>query len=483
MIDIIIGRKEAKYLLIALTCGIINMLFSNNLYIELFFVGVQVIFVVYYILKNQIDNAIGLFTIFLSMSFEYSYTVGDFYGLKSFRFVGITIAVWIVFLFLLHSIFHSERYIMRSYQVQSWKKNVLYLNGIALVMGILMAIFNDNGIVNNAHFFSAFALEVYTLISLITIPLLVISHYVDKEEVRDKLKCAIIACLVATILQQYLSLILGITGNVTGQAVPKVSSIQLYGPFLMLFFLFPEKKYSRGLTVIGLLGYIISFKYSQGSGQYLMLFSIPVWMIIIALKRKKNDRLILLLGAGMVLAPIALWILTNGTVAVQYKLEQALAFLNISSKDWRMLMPMSARVRVEEIIDIFREYFEKPWLILFGKGIMGTIKDHTGYLEASKWALGTSGFSQFEWDANLYYSVHETLNKLLLMNGVFGIVVLIKSLTNAIKGSKYSVYIVIGMMWFIWYWGYSTTISWFGMTCMFVGLSEMNNDEEVSYVR
>lgn len=483
MIDIIIGKKETKYLLIAMICGIINMLFSNNLYIEWGFVGIQIIFVVYFILKNQIDNAIGLFTIFLSMSFEYSYTVGDFYGLKSFRIAGITIAVWIVFLFWLHSLFHSERCTMRNYQVQSWKNNILYLNGIALVMGILMVLFNDNGIANNAHFFSAFALEVYTLISLITIPLLVISHYINREEVRDNLKCAIIACLVTTVLQQYLSLILGITGNVTGQAVPKVPSIQLYGPFLTLFFLFPEKKYSRSLTVIGLLGYIISFKYSQGSGQYIMLFSIPVWMIIIALKRKKYDRLTLLLGVGMIFAPIALWILTNGTVAVQYKLEQALAFLNISSTDWRKSMPMSARVRVEEIIDIFCEYFEKPWLVLFGKGIMGTIKDYTGYLEESKWALGTSGFSQFEWDAKLYYSVHETLNNLLLKNGVFGIVVLIKSLVNAIKGSKYSVYIVIGMMWFIWYLGYSTTISWFGMTCMFIGLSEMNNVEEDGYVQ
>ena len=483
MINIIIGKNEAKYLLVALATGLINMLFADNLYIELGFVGIQVVVVVYFTLKNQIDNAIGLFTIFLSMSFEYSYTVGDFYGLKSFRIAGITIAVWIIFVFFLHSLLHSEKHITHSHQVQSWKKNILYLNGIALVMGILMVLFNDNGITNNARFFSAFVLEVYTLISLITIPLLVISHYVDREDVREKLKCAIIACLVATILQQYLSLILGITGDVTGQAVPKVSSIQLYGPFLVLFFLFPEKKYSRSLTIIGLLGYIISFMYSQGSGQYLMLFSIPIWMIIIAFKRKKYDRLILLLGAGMILAPIALWILANGTVAVQYKLEQALAFLNISSTDWRMAMPMSARVRIEEIIDIFCEYFKKPWLILFGKGIMGTIKDHTGYLESSKWALGTSGFSQFEWDVNLFYSVHETVNKLLLVNGVFGMVVLIKFLITAIKGSKYSIYIVIGMMWFIWYWGYSTTISWFGMTCMLVGLSEMNNAVEVDYVQ
>lgn len=475
--------NQQKYLQVAILCGIQTLLFSRNMYLSILVIAVQISYLLYLLACRKLIEAVVVYTIFLCMSLEFEYITGDFYGLKSFRVLGITIAVWIIFILFGATIVHycnNRKRVNRDNEAKKILNSVLILNSISVIMGAILIVCNDNGIARNGGVLGAFAVEIYTVLSLVTIPTIILSYLSSYSEFREKMITAIHAILIVIVAQQYVSLIVGITGNVTGQEVPLVSSVQLYGPFLALYFVLKKQEYRKVLTIIGFLGWIISFKYSQGSGQYIMLFSIPIWIILIAVQKKEVNNLVKIIAMSMILLPVLFYVISNGNVAVQYKLEQALRFLNIWEKNWRMMLPMSSRVRVEELMDIFTEYSHKPYLLPFGKGIMGSIKDYTGFFADSQWALGTSAFSNFEWDAGAYYSVHETINKLLLSNGLLGLLFLGRMILSGVRNVKKTPIIAIGIMWLIWYWGYSTTISWFGLACLLVGFAEATCKEDNS---
>lgn len=481
-----LNHDQCKYLFAAILCGIQTLLFSRNKYISIIVTVIQISYLLYLLARKKLSEAVVMFTIFLCMSLEFKYTTGDFYGLKSFRFFGITIAVWIIILLFVATIVHycnHRKRFSRDNEEKKIFKSILILNFIAFIMGTIQIVFNDNGIARNGGVLGTFVLEIYTVLSLVTIPSVTLSYLSSYSEFREKMITTIHMILIVIVFQQYFSLLFGITGNVTGQEVPLVSSVQLYGPFLALYLVFKNQEYRKILTIIGFLGWIISFKYSQGSGQYIMLFSIPIWIVWIAVQRKEINTLGKLIVISMFLLPVIIYVISHGHVAVQYKLEQALRFLNIRTKNWRMMLPMSSRVRVEELIDIFTEYLRKPYLFLLGKGIMGSIKDDTGFFGASRWALGTSAFSNFEWNAEAFFSVHETVNKLLLSNGFLGLLFLGRTILSGMKSVKRMPIIAIGIMWLVWYWGYSTTISWFGLACLMVGFAEATCEEDNSIIK
>lgn len=481
-----LNHNQRKYLLVAILCGMQTLLFSRNIYLSTLVIAIQISYLLYLLACRKLSEAVVMFTIFLCMSLEFEYITGDFYGLKSFRVFGITIAVWIIFILFGATIVHyctNRKRFNRDNEAKKILKSILTLNLIAFIMGTILIVCNDNGIARNGGVLGAFAVEIYTVLSLVTIPSVILSYLSSYSEFRKKMISVIHMILIVIVFQQYFSLLFGITGNVTGQEVPLVSSVQLYGPFLALYLIFKNQEYRKVLTIIGFLGWIISFKYSQGSGQYIMLFSIPIWIILIAVQRKEVNTLVKLIAISMFLLPAVFYVILNGHVAVQYKLEQALSFLSIRTKNWRMMLPMSPRVRVEELMDIFIEYSRKPYLFPLGKGIMGSIKDDTGFFAVSQWALGTSAFSNFEWDAGAYFSVHETINKLLLSNGLLGLLFLGRTILTGVRNVKKTPIIAIGIMWLVWYWGYSTTISWFGLACLLVGFAEATCKEDNSTIK
>lgn len=478
-----IDYHKQKYLVTAFLCGLSVLLFGRNFYASIIITIFQILLIFLLILRNKLIDAIVMFTVFLSMSLEFEYTSGNFFGLKSFRILGISVAVWIIFV-LFAAVFMNYNYDRCKNKTNKESsrllKNIICLNAFAIMSGVLMILVNDNDITVNNGFWIAFVLQIYTVITLVTIPALIMGYVTSYEEGRDKLHEAIIAILVAVIFQQYFSLCLGITGSVTDQAVPLVSSVQLYGPFLVLFFLFKNHPLRVRLAVIGILGWIISFKFSQGSGQYIVLFSVPFWILVITLQRKKVNSFVKSLISVLLIAPVLIvfikYAIDEGNVAVRYKLEQAVSFLDISRHNWRETLPMSARFRVEEMSSIFVEYLNKPYWSVFGKGVMGTIRDYTGFFSSSKWAVGTSAYSEFEWNANRFFSVHESANKLALSNGILGLFFLFKTIIKGLRGVTKSPFIAIGIMWLIWYWCYSTTISWFGIACLMLGFSEISGD-------
>lgn len=85
-----------------------------------------------------------------------------------------------------------------------------------------------------------------------------------------------------------------------------------------------------------------------------------------------------------------------------------------------------------------------------------------------------SAFSREEFINNIFYSPHDTLNVVLLPNGFVGLLSMIYFIrTLFLKASK-SIWLVIGITWFIVFYEFSLTINVFGTTCLFLGFNDLS---------
>ena len=84
------------------------------------------------------------------------------------------------------------------------------------------------------------------------------------------------------------------------------------------------------------------------------------------------------------------------------------------------------------------------------------------------------GGAEVQWNHGTFYRPHETLNVIFLYHGLIGLCFYIYSLFFVFKNSKKSPWLLIGGIWFLLFYGYSITLSAFGMTALLLGLYEVD---------
>jgi hypothetical protein len=135
-------------------------------------------------------------------------------------------------------------------------------------------------------------------------------------------------------------------------------------------------------------------------------------------------------------------------------------------------MPLSPKIRVIEIINITTEFLTKPIMLIFGKGIMGTITDYSGLLGTN---FIDGSYSLHEWELGAYYNVHGTYSLLFLYNGVVGLGLYIFLVLKIFKRLLISPWFLIGGYWFIFSYGFSMTISSIGIVALFLAFTYKMN--------
>lgn len=465
----------AYYLIIAILYGIF-ILFCNNIYfVNVLVVGLQFLFFTYCFIKRRWEQYISLYIIFSSMSLEFEYMSGQFWGWKSIRFLEITVSVWFLLPLFLEAIVHMVRDKIQVNRTNKVAYSFAILNIIAVLMGIITILSGDNGIAFNNATFLNFVLTVYENITRILIPAITFAYFLQDRKVFSYAKLAVIAILFAITVQEILSLMTGIMGVMWSDKVLMVTPVQSFAPFLLLFAIFREYKIRVSSLVFGSIASVLALKYSFGSGQFIILFSVPMWFILAIIERKKDNEYRQLLVSCILLIPILVPLIANINYgeSIKYKLDQAISFLKIWKHNWIDFLPVSARFRVEELRAIVGEYVKKPFLFFAGKGYMGSFSDLNNYFYTCSEAGSTHAFSQFEWNNNAFYAVHESFNKLLLTNGLLGVICFFRTILEGVKNVGKSPFLAIGIMWFLWYWGFSTTYSYFGIMCLFLGIKDL----------
>ena len=150
--------------------------------------------------------------------------------------------------------------------------------------------------------------------------------------------------------------------------------------------------------------------------------------------------------------------------------------LTFWKENWLRDMMPSPQIRILEVMNTLLEYESKPWFLLLGKGINGSFSDH---MELMKFV--SDAYTNEEWANNLFIGVHGTFTKLLLVNGLLGVLLYLYTLFLLFKYWRQSIWLVIGVYWFSLFYGYSLSLTMIGFSSLMIGLYDIDLKRNDSY--
>lgn len=467
----------------------LNVLYCTNYTISMAVIVVELAILTYYFIKKDITKYLGYYLIFLCLSFEFDVLVGteQFYGFKNFRILGINLGIIALLPVLALAISRNIkiRKIKREYpRLYRFSSIIVFLSVTGFMFGLFQILINDNNIHNMDNMLSSFIGVSYIMIAIPLLMIVAFAYIISWEQEKlPLLEKYLMGILIGVVASMIVSLVTGNFGVYGGINTLLVSNVIRYIPFMLLFPFYRKYKSKvsvKILMVFGIVGAILSLLYNATGKMIILYCLVPLGVLGILWKRKK----ILLLTFGLMLIPLigilalhSIEVLSSNSVLFKSKLNQTTGLLKFWEANWIQNMPLSPRVRIIEFISIFYEYFTKPWFLIFGKGYMGTITDHTGMLTAARFISGS--YSMNQWTNGTFYGVHETLNILFLYNGLVGLLFYFYMIKVVFTNFTINPWILIGGFWFLMAYGFSVTMSAFGLTALLVGYIDLDKEKGV----
>jgi hypothetical protein len=339
----------------------------------------------------------------------------------------------------------------------------MFFSGI--LTGLLTFLFNDNGIGDYSWTTTAFfttSLRILSLMCFVSTGFyLVISSDIVKREIESTF---------AEILFSYgivgtLTVLLGWHGyygvNEAIMLMPLASSLC---PVLIILpsFYNVKKPYLYYIVSIGFTFESLFYSSLMGSKFYL----VPLLGILVAIVtsfRKGKIKIFLVTTIIILIIAISSADIMNLISASSFGNWKFTQFLNTFTfsagrgglDSWYRNIDASPRFRVDEFVNIFIEYMNKPWFALFGKGNAGTITHTWG---TTNWQNVNGAFSEAQISSGIYMNVHESANVLFLRHGLTGLYFFVFTVWNLLKRLFKSPWTLGGLIWFIFFWG--VYVSW-----------------------
>lgn len=470
-------NKQIIYILAAVIVGVYNIVFYQNYMMSLFLVISELIILTYYLFKNNITKYVGFYLIFLCLSLEFEVLVNttNFYGFKNFRIGGINLGVICLIPILVKMIFKriNITLLKKNYPlVYRFISLLVSMNIIAIFMGAWNILINDNNIWGLPEVIKLFIGEIYLYVTLPFLLIIAFLYLLLFETSKiDELKNFLIAIFIGVVASMAASLMSGNMGYYGDIDTLLVTNTVRYIPFMLLFPFYKNTKYKKLIFICAVIGMLLTLGYNATGKTVLLYIIIPMAIIFILMKTKQYRKLLLILMIMPLIILVGvnmISILQENSVLFNYKLIQATAILNIWDSNWLYSLPDSPRFRVTEFINIVYEYLNKPLYLLFGKGYLGSITDHI-----SAFSYMPGAFTDEQWANGSFYAVHETLNSIFLINGLFGIYVFLYIFMQTVKNFFASPWFLCGAFWFLMIYGFSVTMTAFGLICLLVGYLEI----------
>ena len=157
------------------------------------------------------------------------------------------------------------------------------------------------------------------------------------------------------------------------------------------------------------------------------------------------------------------------------KFQQFLSLFSGSISD----IDTSPYIRVISFIDIIKSFGYNPFRWLFGMGYGGYFTDVTGLLEYIK--LDESAFSIEDISSGYFHYAHDTFCSVPLLNGFYGLYLLIKIVIKYICRIKYNFLALAAIPWLFLTFYFNTQLALAGMMMLFgseyIKLSNIKKDE------
>lgn len=479
-------KQFIKYIIIAVVVSAENVLFLNNAVIGMLFIVIEVLYLMYLLFYRKIVDYIIYYVIFVSSCMEFSYFTGNemaMYNLKNINVGPINLAALLLLPIFVKIIINP----VRIGSVRTHHKNfytlgkfMLIMNIIAMAVGFITIAANDNGIQGLEGLWSKYIGMIYTMAFVPTCMYFAFLYILGyEEECIYKIPIGLQAAIIGPVVQVVVSLASGTMGYYGGVETAVVSTLGLYVPVILLAFLDKSIVFPLFMLITGIVGTILMLLYNSG-GKFIIIVVIILVVLVWNILKNKNKYiklfLIMLMVIMFAIFPSIIGWLAEHSIIFSSKFGQVKGLLVFWGNDWLSNMPESPRYRIEELIDIFIEFINKPWFILTGKGYLGSIKDYTGFFGAISIAERSGGFSVAEWNNGTFYALHEFCSNLIVFGGI-GIVFFIKLIKCTKKNIQQNMWLIAGILWFVTSYSYSFTVASFGVVALFYGLS--NNEKRM----
>lgn len=470
-------KSDAKQLILLsavfVLVSVVNSFCYSNRIIMYALISAEVVFLLLLLLQKKFSTYFCFYCGFLSLSLEFSEFVGsDFYGLKTIKIAGVNLGVLLVIPLLASLLLSKKQFEYSSPYLRSFFVMFVFIICIAFFVGLFNYITNDNGVrdlislksfIDSAYPF-LFVFGCYWCVYLMNGKGLL--H-------RQQLENGLYSIIVAVAITMLLSAALKNYGKYGGIDTLQVSSISMALPCALVVFIYKRiRLWKRALiSIAALVILVLSLKYNA-NGKSVLSIGITIFFILYILfftRRSWFIAVVILLPFLALLGFLIIHRLVSESFLLKLKFDQAMSTIAFWKPDWLKNMSASPRFRIEEFLTICNEYYFKPYALLFGKGFLGTTRDNLGYYLNA----GTTSFSEIELQTHLYFNMHESLNNLFLISGLFGLTFFFWFLLLGIKSSKESPWGVLGVFWFAFFIKYSVTISVFGITCFAIALSSL----------
>lgn len=470
-----------KYLIIACFISAANVLFCFNQTISYAVIAAEIIFLLYVLVMRNLAEYISYFMIFMCNCIEFSTFAGEetFYSLKNFRIFGINIGIIMLLPILVIGIMNMHPSSIKIKKSKfSFPQGLILLNLIALVVGLFLVFMNDNNIHSLGGIGGKFFNEFYSM-SFLPLAFIIAFEIIPKRcpEKLFEIGLALQATLWANVFQMLVSLLGGLSGTYGYLSTLLNSILNFLIPLLILYPFFEDDVvFPKLTTIVGLLGSILAISFNA-NGKVILLFFIclAIYWWFSFTRGSAIVRMIMFIAMFAVIISLPVVIISlRSNPLFNAKFEEVERLIDIFNPNWLNNLNMSARVRVEEFRDIFIEYGKKPLLAIIGKGYLGSTLDHTGYFAAH--IFTADGFvSEAEFIHGIYYHLHEGTTYLLMYGGI-GLVFMIRFIVDAAKRilRNANAPLIIGAYWFILFYGYSFTLSTFGIIALLYGYAADN---------
>lgn len=485
-----INNKVKKVFYITLFCYAIlitNIISTKYFVLSTPLLIIEIIILVILFLKKDFFRYYMFLIIFISSSFEVStFVFGEYSSINNIVNIvnmpyidklGILLLSAMPLLFLSAKIDFGK--ISKNNNINSYLVKLLVILLMGFFMTVVAYLMNDNGITNYSFFKFFFQVDFIAVSFIFFVSLNLIILISNEITLNEEIKQYIFSFVFAMTLAALTTLFIGYNGyyGITSNKTILMPLAFFFNISLLVFPFYKEDNRNNVIGILGLISLIVTLVLPSplGGKWWIVLLSIPILVLYKFLKKETLIKKVLVSCIILCIILIVLFLVVNNILTFEFKRDlsgkfgQAINSISFWKTDWYHNLPKSPKYRIDEFINICFEYKEKPLFLLFGKGFGGSLQHHTNTLS---WT-DAGAFSKIEIENGIFFRLHETINFIFLKFGLFGIYFFVSTLFSLIKNIKQSPYIIIGIYWFIFYFGiyYSLVI---GLVCVILGLFEID---------
>ncbi|WP_034443298.1 hypothetical protein [Cloacibacillus evryensis] len=450
-----------KNVLILFAVFILNCIACQNTTVGIAVALAEATIVIILSLLGKTDRAILANNIFLGVSIEASlFVFGEYTYIYSYAYMPF-IHRWGCLcceLFILLCVIFKQNGRTKI----SLKNDIKNLWSGQFVFGFVLLVFtgifsslvtiitNDNHVNNTSWFYGAYATEIcYWIILIINLVLVYFAlrhnckFYVQFKEV-------LINFFIVLVIASWASVILGWHGTYSyHKSILLMPLVAFFSITTIICTNFKEYQ-KTPMFIFAIIGFIcMCIKTSPLLGKWILVIGVTIATYFwINIAHKKFFKMLMVIILVCISIAVFGEYFTRSNELLLYKIGQTTESLKIGRGSWLDNVPNSPKVRIEEFVNVFLEYLDKPWYVFFGKGIGGTITQQTNWVD---WASSSGAFSVNQRQSGIYNELHESINIMFLKFGLLGLIFFIYNFMKGLKGIKKSPWILMGLLWFSFY--------------------------------